>query len=185
MDQLSIAYVNGRRVRGSEGGRVELVKLKPSIDEASLLAMLRNNGTDEVLFRSEGGDLYLLQGDPLGQGPLNLRFPRRGQQVKVGALSGEVLHADNERSYRTGCTALSVLGALIAVGTAPAAVLLGLSIGVGWAPASEMAWLLGTGATSGLVTALALRAGQRHDRLKSSARATLEPLVERRTPLAR
>lgn len=183
--KLPICYVNGERIHGSKGGNLDLLKLKADVSKAEVMAVIRKNGTDELLFRTNAGDLHLIQGDPLGQGPFNLRFPRPGQTVSVANVEGEVLHADNERSFRTSTEALSVLAGLLALGTAPMALLLGLFVGVGWAPASDMGWLLGAGATSAAVAGVGVRRANAHDRLKSSARHDLEPMVEQRTPLAR
>lgn len=185
MNQLLSAVVDGRRVQSSEGGLLDLLKLRSGTTEAEARRRTERNGTDELLFRTEQGDLYLIQGDPLGQGPLNLCFPRRGQAVSVGALRGEVVYVDDERSHRTALTAMTALAALLAVGAAPATALLGVLAGVGWVPTSTLAWTFGVGATSATLSALGARVVAAHEERVASGRAALEPLVQARDPLAR
>lgn len=186
MNQRIIARSNGSRLGNSGGVRskIELLKMKPGVTEALVESATRNNGRDEVVFRSSAGDLYVVQSEVLAQGFLGLGFPTPGAEIEVGTLQGSVLSADQERSPKRIGLPAAMFGMLAVVGAGPATIMAALAAGLSWAPASTVATVLGVGGLGAIVAGAGFSADRRLRQQQADGDARLGPLVESRTQLA-
>lgn len=185
MNHRIVARSGGRPLgnSGAVGSEIALLKMKPGVTKDDVARITADNGRDEVVFRSEAGDLYLIQSDVLEQGLLGLGFPKLGQEVEVGGLRGPVQSADNERSPKRIGLPAAVFGMLAAVGSGPMTIMAALAAGLGGVPDSTVAVVLGIGGLGALVAGAGLRADRQLRRQQAEGDARLAPLVESRMRL--
>ncbi|RME72473.1 MAG: hypothetical protein D6776_08750 [Planctomycetota bacterium] len=74
---------------------VEWRRARPGIGEKELIAAVRDNGRDELVVRGDDGKLYLASAAKLGV-RWRWGFPRVGERVTAGEVTGTVAYADDE-----------------------------------------------------------------------------------------
>jgi hypothetical protein len=58
--------------------------------------LIRRNGKDNIVFKTESGDVYVLEARDFSSETRSWGFARKGESITVGDLSGTVIDVDNE-----------------------------------------------------------------------------------------
>ncbi|MFC1706419.1 hypothetical protein ACFL59_06280 [Planctomycetota bacterium] len=74
---------------------VALRKVNPGVSEDQIKDLIQKNGRDEILFKTDGGELYLAAAGQLDLGLLR-GFPKAGEKVTAGEIEGTIVFANNE-----------------------------------------------------------------------------------------
>ena len=58
--------------------------------------LIRKNGKDNIVFGTEGGDIYVLEARDFKSDTRTWGFAKKGESIRVGDLSGTIIDVDNE-----------------------------------------------------------------------------------------